>query len=40
MDNYDKWLESQEEQFENLDNGDRPTKEELIEAGVLADDEN
>lgn len=39
MDNYDQWLQAQEEQFENED-GDEPTKEELIEAGVLADDED
>lgn len=40
MDNYDRWLEAQEERFENQDNEDGQTKEYLIEAGVLADDED
>ncbi|WP_260202107.1 hypothetical protein [Lactiplantibacillus pentosus] len=39
MDKYDQWLRVQEEQFENED-GDELTKEDLIEAGVLADDED
>lgn len=39
MDSYDQWLQSQEEQFEGSNN-DEPTKDELIESGVLADDED
>ncbi|WP_263863934.1 hypothetical protein [Lactiplantibacillus pentosus] len=39
MNRYDKWLEIQEEQFEDPD-GDKPTKDELIEAGVIADEED
>ena len=40
MDNYDRWLETQEEQFESQGNDDEPTKEDLIEVGVLSDDED
>lgn len=39
MDNYDNWLVEQEEEFEGC-RDDKPTREELIEMGVLADDED
>ena len=38
MNHYDQWLQAQEEQFENAD--DERTREELVESGVLADDED
>lgn len=37
--NYDSWLDEQEEEFESLED-DEPTRDELIEAGVLADEED